>query len=84
MVKDLLAANTLAEEAIQHRDVGIRVMPIPLERLRAGTVTDASWGNAKEFGTFLEGEKTEDYWSETSTHWIRVHKTPRTVSFRPS
>ena len=82
-VKDLIAGNALAKETIQHEDISIKVVPIPLDRLRAGLVTDASWGNSKTCGTFLEGEKSEDYWEETETTWIRHHQTPRTISFHP-
>ena len=82
-VKDLINANSLAKETIEHKNLGIRIKPIPMDRLQAGVVTDASWGNSKPFGTFLEGEKSEDTWEETSTSWIRVHKTPRTTAFHP-
>ena len=58
-VKDLLLGNQIAKEAVDHSDIGIKVQPIPLHRLRAGVV-DASSGNSRVFGTILEGGKTED------------------------
>jgi hypothetical protein len=39
LIRDLIAANQLAKEALDHKALGIRVMPIPLDRLRAGGVT---------------------------------------------
>ena len=39
LIRDLIAANQLAKEALDHKALGIRVMPIPLDRLRAGVVT---------------------------------------------
>ena len=83
LIRDIIAGNSLAEEAIQHKDVGIKVMPIKLDQLRVGVVTDASWGNSKEFGQFLEGEKSEDFWTEEDDTWTRHHQTPRTLSFHP-
>ncbi len=59
-------------------------MPIPLERLHAGVVTDASWGNAKEFGTYLESTDSPDYWEEHSDRWIRHHLQPRLTAFHPA
>lgn len=53
MIRDIIMANTIAKEALASPQLGIRVMPIPLERLRAGVVTDAAWGNAREFGQYL-------------------------------
>ena len=84
LIKDLIAGNQLAAEALEHKDLGIRLMPIPLHRLRAGVVTDASWGNSKEFGTYLEPSNPDDWWEETSTTWIRHHQTDRTVAFHPA
>lgn len=80
LVRDLLAANQLAKEALEHKSLGNRVMPIPLERLRAGVLTDASWGNSKELGTYLE-QDTSDWWEETDTCWIRRHVNPRNIAF---
>eukprot|EP00434_Breviolum_minutum_P043331 symbB.v1.2.038620.t1/scaffold6086.1/size21030/1 len=59
-------------------------MPIPLQRIRAGVVTDASWGNSKELGTYLEPINQMDWWEETSTTWIRHHGSARTVAFHPA
>eukprot|EP00435_Cladocopium_sp_Y103_P058476 s1403_g20.t1 len=60
-IQDLLEANALAREALKTPEVGILIQPIPLDRLRVGTITDASWGNVKN------EDKTEidrDYWME--------------------
>ena len=84
LIKDLIAGNQLATEALSHKELGIRLMPIPLHRLRAGVVTDASWGNSKEFGTYLEPSSQEDWWEETATTWIRHHGADRTVAFHPA
>ena len=42
-IQDLLDANALAREALRSPSTGIRIQPIPPERLRVGTITDASW-----------------------------------------
>ncbi|CAE7213408.1 unnamed protein product, partial [Symbiodinium microadriaticum] len=47
-VQDVLEGNKMAEEALQHASLGIRVMPIPWRSLRISAVTDAAWGNAKD------------------------------------
>ena len=73
MIKDIISANIIAKELLQEPELGIKVMPIPMARLRAGVITDASWGNAREFGTYLE-EGTVDWWEETPTQWIRHHR----------
>ena len=83
-VKDLIVGNQLAKEALDFKHLGIKVMPIPLERLHAGVVTDASWGNAKEFGTYLESTDSPDYWEEQSDRWIRRHLQPRLTAFHPA
>eukprot|EP00435_Cladocopium_sp_Y103_P056623 s299_g19.t1 len=83
LVRDLLAANQLAKEALEHKSIGIRAMPIPLDRLRAGVVTDASWGNSKEFGTYLE-QGSSDWWEETPSTWIRHHVGGRRIAFHPA
>ena len=83
LVRDLIAANQLAKEALDHKDIGIKVMPIPLDRLRAGVVTDASWGNSKEFGTQLESN-SDDWWEEHEDRWIRHHVTERFTAFHPA
>ena len=58
-------------------------MPIPLERLHAGVVTDAAGGNAREFGQYLEDSKV-DWWEELQDRWIRHHRVPRITSFHPA
>ena len=83
LIRDIIAANQLAKEALDHKDLGIRVMPIPLDRLRAGVITDASWGNSKEFGTYLE-QDSDDWWEETPRCWIRHHVNERRVAFHPA
>ena len=83
-VKDLLTGNQLAQEALDFKHLGIRAMPIPLERLHAGVITDASWGNAKEFGTYLESTDSPDYWEELPDRWVRHHVQPRLTAFHPA
>ena len=46
---------------------------IPLERLRVGVVTGASWGNAGK-------DIQEDYWQETSERRLRFHPDLHTIS----
>lgn len=84
MIRDIITANQIAQEALDHKHLGIRTMSIPLDRLHAGVVTDASWGNSKEFGTYLESGTTRDRWEETSTSWIRHHVDPRITAFHPA
>lgn len=84
MIRDIITANQIAQEALDHKHLGIRAMSIPLDRLHAGVVTDASWGNSKEFGTYLEAGTTKDRWEETSTSWIRHHVDPRITAFHPA
>ena len=81
-IKDIVQANKIAEEATEHADIGILVKPIPLDRLRVGTVTDAAWGNAKDPG---DDKHTagKDTWEETQTQWIRHHADPRCNLFHP-
>ncbi len=80
MIKDLVDSNSLAEELRKNPGLGIRVQPIPLERLRVGVITDASWGNA---GTGYLETNDKDFWEETETSWIRHHILPRRLSFHP-
>ena len=80
-VKDLIEANAITAEAQKEPKMGIKIMPIPIENLRVGVATDASWANAKD-KTFLEDNK-EDHWEETKSEWIRHHKTPRKTLFHP-
>ena len=82
-IKDIVFGNQIAREALDHAELGIRMMPIPLKQLRVGVVTDASWGNSREFGTYLE-EGTRDYWEETDHCWIRHHHQPRHTAFHPA
>ena len=56
-VSDLVEGNRIAEEARRHDGLGIRVMPIPWQRLRVSVVTDASWGNVKEKLWVEDGEE---------------------------
>ena len=80
MIKDLVESNSLAEELRKNPGLGIRVQPIPLERLRVGVITDASWGNA---GTGYLETNDKDFWEETETSWVRHHLLPRRLSFHP-
>ena len=80
LVKDMLDANKVARELLDDAQLGVLVQPIPLERLRVGVVTDASWANAG--GTYSE-ECTKDTWEESDTMWTRWHNRPRTLSFHP-
>ena len=82
-VRDLIFANSVAKEALDHRDLGIHVMPIPWSRIRAGVVTDASWGNSRELGSTPE-EESADYWTEQEKTWTRVHVGPRRTAFHPA
>eukprot|EP00435_Cladocopium_sp_Y103_P005667 s2718_g1.t2 len=81
-VRDIIEANLTAAEAYKHSNSGIRIMPIDIENLRVGVVSDASWGNS-------QGQKNletddPDYWEETPTHWIRHHVATRTTTFHPA
>ena len=80
-VKDLVEANRISEEARKYSDLGIRVMPIPVEDLRVSVVTDAAWGNARE-QPWIE-DNAEDYWEEQGDCWIRHHVHPRRTTFHP-
>ena len=82
-VRDLIAGNQLAGEALKFKELGVHVMPIPMDRLQVGVATDASWGNSRELGAFAE-ETTADVWEETETEWIRVHRAPRRLAFHPA
>ena len=79
-VQDMLDANAVAREAISEPELGIQFYPIPPEHLRIGTVTDASWGNARQ-GDLEQG--TVDFWEERKDCWIRHHRQPRTMMFHP-
>ena len=78
---DLIECNKVSEEAAKHKDLGIKVMPIPWRDLRVSVVSDAAWGNAKE-AIWIENSE-EDEWEETATHWIRHHRTERRTTFHP-
>ena len=80
MVKDILDANKVAKELIEDPQLGVLVQPIPMDRLRVGVVTDASWANTG--GQYSE-ECREDTWEETDTTWTRHHRRPRTLAFHP-
>ncbi|CAE7233307.1 unnamed protein product [Symbiodinium sp. CCMP2456] len=80
-VKDVIEANRISEEARKYSDLGIRVMPIPVESLRGSVVTDAAWGNAKE-QPWVE-DHPEDYWEEQADRWTRYHMHPRRTTFHP-
>ena len=79
-VQDLLEANALAREALKTPEIGIMIQPIPIERLRVGTITDASWGNVK---SEEQEEPERDYWIEETDRWIRRHVQPRRLLFHP-
>lgn len=81
-VLHIIHANVLIDELQQDSKLGIRIQPIPLQNLRVGCITDASWGNASEPGHFLESNE-KDFWEETKTHWIRHHVQPRKLLFHP-
>eukprot|EP00435_Cladocopium_sp_Y103_P068193 s512_g31.t1 len=80
MIRDIVEANSVATELKQAPGLGILIQPIPMERLRVGVVTDASWGNAG--GNYLE-DNSKDYWEETEISWIRHHVLPRRLLFHP-
>eukprot|EP00435_Cladocopium_sp_Y103_P075376 s90_g57.t1 len=80
MIKDIVEANQVAEELKKTSTLGIKIQPIPMERLRIGVITDASWGNSGD--QYLE-ESKKDYWEETPTSWIRHHVLPRRLLFHP-
>ena len=80
-VADLIECNRIIEEAIQHAQLGIKVMPIPWQDLRVSVVTDAAWGNSKD-QIWIETSE-EDFWEETPTEWIRHHRMPRRTTFHP-
>ncbi|CAE7889159.1 GIP [Symbiodinium necroappetens] len=79
-IRDIISANQLASEAEKFQ-VGIRISPIPITRLRVSAVTDASWGNAEGAGSTEDSGR--DFWIETQDHWIRKHVQPRRTLFHP-
>ncbi|CAE7336134.1 unnamed protein product, partial [Symbiodinium sp. CCMP2456] len=80
-VADIIEGNKIAEEAHKYATTGIKVMPIPWERLRVSVVTDAAWGNAKDCVWIEDNES--DWWEETSESWVRHHAAPRRTAFHP-
>ena len=67
LVRDLIFANKIAADAVEHKDIGVHLTPIiEFSRLRVGVVTDASWGNSKEMGAQLESTSL-DTWKEWTT-----------------
>ena len=80
MVQHILEANSLAKEAQKEMEAGIIIRPIPIQRLRIGVASDASWGNSP--GGFLEAAG-QDYWEEQEEVWIRHHLMPRRTIFHP-
>ena len=79
-IKDIVQANLVAMEATKY-PAGIRVAPVPLERLRVSTVTDASWGNA--VCPSANEDNGADYWTEENETWTRHHVRPRRTLFHP-
>lgn len=79
-IQDIIEANALAQEAVKHASVGLTIHPIPLEHLRVGTVTDASWANVRLDETI----PSEDFWEEKADRWIRHHVQPRRLLFHPA
>jgi len=80
MIRDLLEGNSILDELQKTSTLGLKIQPIPLQRLRMGVVSDASWGNA---GPNTSEESPEDYWQETSKLWIRHHVQGRRLRFHP-
>ena len=84
-IQDIIEANVLAKEAVKYATTGLTVHPIPPERLRVGTVSDASWGNVRTRDEKVEdGETLQDFWEERGDCWIRHHRQPRRIPFHPA
>ena len=84
-IQDIVEANVLAKEAVKFAKTGLTVHPIPPERLRVGTVSDASWGNARNRDEAGEGEgELQDFWEERGDCWIRHHRQPRRLTLHPA
>ena len=79
-VQDMIEANALAREALEDPELGVILRPVPLQHLRVGTITDASWGNARCGDLEAHGR---DFWEETPDKWIRHHVLPRQLLFHP-
>ena len=80
-VQDMIEANQLAKEAKLEPDLGVTLYPIPLQHLRIGSISDASWGNVKDGE--MENDSQGDFWTETEDRWIRHHRQPRRILFHP-
>ena len=83
-VQDIIEANVLAKEAVKFAEIGITIQPIPIQHLRVGTVSDASWGNTKPEKEENDPTQREDYWEEKQNCWIRHHVRPRRLLFHPA
>ena len=58
----------LAKSKKNKKEIGNKIMPIPICNLRVGTVTDAAWGNALELPEDPSAKKgASDRWEETET-----------------
>ena len=80
MIFHIIEANAIIQELKRTSAVGITINKIPIERLRVGVITDASWGNSSA-GPAEANDK--DTWEETSTSWIRHHVQSRRTLFHP-
>ena len=84
-VQDIIEANVLAKEAVKYATTGLTVHPIPPDRLRVGTVSDASWGNVRTRDEKTEDEGgLQDFWEERGDCWIRHHRQLRRLPFHPA
>ena len=79
----IVEANQILKDLKKDPALGIRIQPIPLEHLRVGVVTDASWGNTENEKQYLE-DNEHDYWEESATGWTRYHILPRRLRFHPA
>ena len=82
-IHHLIEANSIISELKKTPKVGILIQPIPIQHLRIGVVTDASWGNTEHDKAYLEDNQV-DRWEETPTTWIRHHYLPRSLLFHPA
>lgn len=80
MVYHMIEANAVIQELKKTSSVGITINKIPIDRLRVGVITDASWGNSADGP--VEGV-SKDRWEETATTWIRHHVQDRRTLFHP-
>ena len=76
-IQDIIEANALAREAVKFASTGLTIHPILLQYLGVGTVTDASWANAKADPE----QQATDFWEEREYRWIRRHLQPHDVSY---